>query len=56
MVGFLQYLAPSISLCIAVFVYGETFTQAHAVTFALIWSALALVSWEAFRRERYSAA
>jgi chloramphenicol-sensitive protein RarD len=54
--GFLQYLAPSISLLIAVFLYRETFTQAHAVTFALIWSALALVSWEALRRERYSAA
>jgi len=56
MVGFLQYLAPSISLTIAVFLYDEAFTHAHAVTFALIWSALALVSWEAFRRERYSAA
>jgi chloramphenicol-sensitive protein RarD len=54
--GFLQYLAPSISLVLAVFLYGEPFTQAHAVTFALIWDALALVSWEAFRRERYSAA
>jgi chloramphenicol-sensitive protein RarD len=54
--GFLQYLAPSISLLVAVFVYHEPFMQAHAVTFALIWSALALVTWEAFRRERYSAA
>lgn len=54
--GFLQYLAPSISLLIAVFYYHEPFTKDHAVTFALIWSALALVSWEAFRRERYSAA
>lgn len=56
MVGFLQYLAPSISLTVAVFMYGETFTHAHVVTFTLIWSALVLVSWEAFRRERYSAA
>lgn len=56
MIGFLQYLAPSISLVLAVFVYGEAFTSAHAVTFALIWSALILVSWEAFRREAYSAA
>jgi chloramphenicol-sensitive protein RarD len=56
MVGFLQYLAPSISLAIAVFLYGETFTHAHAITFALIWSALALVSFDAIRRERYSAA
>jgi len=54
--GFLQYLAPSISLVIAVFMYHEPFTHAHAITFALIWSALALVSWEAFRRETYSAA
>jgi chloramphenicol-sensitive protein RarD len=55
-IGFLQYLAPSIALLIAVFVYGEPFTQAHAVTFALIWAALALISWEALRRESYSAA
>lgn len=54
--GFLQYLAPSISLVLAVFLYNEPFTQAHAVTFTLIWSALALVTWEALRRERYSAA
>jgi len=56
MIGFLQYLAPTLSLSIAVFVYGESFTQAHAVTFALIWCALAVVSWDALRRERYSAA
>lgn len=54
--GFLQYLAPSISLLIAVFVYDENFTQADAITFTLTWIALALVSWEALRRERYSAA
>jgi len=56
MIGFLQYFAPSISLALAVFMYGETFTHAHAITFALIWSALALVSFDAVRRERYSAA
>jgi len=56
MMGFMQYVTPTLSLSVAVFMYGETFTQAHAVTFGLIWSALALVSWEAFRRERYSAA
>lgn len=50
--GFLQYLAPSISLVIAVFLYDEPFTQTHAITFALIWSALALVSGEAIKRDR----
>ena len=54
--GFLQYLAPTISLVLAVAVYGEPFTSAHVVTFGFIWLALALISWEAFRRERYSAA
>jgi chloramphenicol-sensitive protein RarD len=54
--GFLQYLAPTISLVLAVVVYGEPFTSAHVVTFGFIWLALALISWEAFRRERYSAA
>ena len=56
MIGFLQYIAPSIALLIAVFVYNEPFTHAHAITFALIWSALVLISGEAVWRERYSAA
>lgn len=56
MMGFMQYLTPTLSLAVAVFLYGETFTAAHAVTFGLIWSALALVSWDTFRRQRYSAA
>jgi chloramphenicol-sensitive protein RarD len=55
-IGFLQYLAPSISLVLAVLMYNEPFTTAHAVTFGLIWAALALISWEALTRERYSAA
>jgi chloramphenicol-sensitive protein RarD len=54
--GFLQYLAPSISLVLAVVMYNEPFTTAHAVTFGLIWLALGLISWEALTRERYSAA
>jgi chloramphenicol-sensitive protein RarD len=56
MMGFMQYVTPTLSLSVAVFMYGETFTHSHAITFGLIWGALALVSWEAFRRERYSAA
>ena len=50
--GFFQYLAPSMSFLIAVFFYGETFTEGHAVAFACIWLALALVSIEPFRRAR----
>jgi len=50
--GFFQYLAPSMSFLIAVFFYGEQFTVGHAVAFSFIWLALALVSIEPFRRAR----
>jgi chloramphenicol-sensitive protein RarD len=50
--GFFQYLAPSMSFMIAVFLYGEEFTTGHAVAFSCIWLALALVSVEPFRRAR----
>ncbi len=51
-IGFLQYLSPSISFLLGLFVYHETFTRQHFVTFVLIWIALALVSAEAVLRWR----
>lgn len=42
MVGFLQYIAPTIMLFIGVFLYGEVFTKAHLFTFTLIWISLLL--------------
>lgn len=50
--GFLNYLAPCISFMVAVFLFGETFTNGHAVAFICIWTALALVSVEPYRRAR----
>ncbi len=44
--GFLQYLAPSITLLIAVFIFGEKFTTLDAVTFGCVWAALVLVALE----------
>ena len=41
-VGFFQYIAPTGHFLLAVFVYDEVFTNAHLVTFALIWTALAI--------------
>ena len=38
----LQFLAPTLQFLIAVLIYGEPFTRAHAVAFAAIWTALAL--------------
>jgi len=40
--GMLQFLAPTLQFLIAVMLYGEPFTRAHAVAFAAIWTALAL--------------
>ncbi|GAA0605944.1 EamA family transporter RarD [Virgibacillus siamensis] len=40
MVGFLQYIAPTLMLILGVFLYGEPFTQAHLVSFVFIWAAL----------------
>ncbi|BCW89781.1 Protein RarD [Alphaproteobacteria bacterium SO-S41] len=48
--GFLQYIAPTISLAIAVFIYHEPFGLVRAISFALIWSALVVVSFDALRR------
>jgi len=42
--GFFQYIAPSLQLILGVFLYQEPFTRTHAVTFACIWTALAIYS------------
>jgi chloramphenicol-sensitive protein RarD len=44
MVGFLQYIAPTISLLLGVLMFGESFTMDHAVTFTCIWLAIAIFS------------
>lgn len=43
-VGFLQYLSPTISLLLGVFLYHESFTAVHLVSFSLIWAALIIFS------------
>ena len=43
-VGFIQYLAPTISLLLGIFVYHETFSTTHALSFGCIWVALLLYS------------
>lgn len=51
-VGFLQYLAPSLSMLMAVYFYGESFGTARAVSFGCIWAGLALFSWDALKSRR----
>jgi chloramphenicol-sensitive protein RarD len=42
MLGMLQFIAPTLQFLIAVLLYGEHFTAAHAIAFSAIWLALAL--------------
>jgi chloramphenicol-sensitive protein RarD len=46
--GLLQYLAPTLQFTTGI-VLGEAFTPAHAITFALIWSGLAIYSFATIR-------
>jgi chloramphenicol-sensitive protein RarD len=49
-IGFFQYLAPSVQLMLGVLLYRESFTSIHAVTFALIWFAIAVYSVSSVRK------
>ncbi|PYI92857.1 MAG: EamA family transporter RarD [Verrucomicrobia bacterium] len=51
-VGFLQYLSPSCSFFLGVFLYHEPFTRAHLITFIFIWVALVIFTAEAIWRWR----
>jgi len=50
--GFFQYLAPTLQFLLAVFVYEEPFSLPRLVTFALIWTAIGVVSIDSLRRLR----
>lgn len=41
-IGFLQYISPTLTLLIGVFVYNESFTASHLLAFGWIWAALLL--------------
>ncbi len=51
-VGFLQYLAPTGTFFLGVFAYHEPFTRGHLITFILIWTALAIFSFDIFKSWR----
>jgi chloramphenicol-sensitive protein RarD len=53
--GFLQYIGPTLQFALGLY-YGEAFTLAHGICFALIWTALALISIDAVRRNRPASA
>ena len=52
LLGFLQYISPTIALITGVFLFGEPFTIAHAVCLGSIWCGLALVGFETIRASK----
>jgi chloramphenicol-sensitive protein RarD len=42
--GFIQYVSPSLSLFLGVFLYHEDFTSVHGMSFGMIWVALGIYS------------
>ncbi len=53
-VGFMQFIAPTLQFITGLY-YGEVLTTAHAVCFGLIWIAVGLFSWDAWRASRPAA-
>lgn len=50
MVGFMQYIAPTLTLLVGVFMYGEAFTNTHALAFSCIWLGLVFFTWSQIRK------
>jgi chloramphenicol-sensitive protein RarD len=50
--GILQYVSPTITLLLAVLVYGEPFRPSQVVTFGCIWCALVLFTGSELYRFR----
>ncbi|MEZ8143632.1 MULTISPECIES: EamA family transporter RarD [Enterovibrio] len=50
--GFFQYIGPTIMFFLAVGIYTEPFTADKATTFAFIWTALAIFTFDAVRQQK----
>ena len=50
LLGFIQYLSPTLGLLTGVFLLGEPFTLAHAVCLGFIWAGIALVTVDSVRK------
>lgn len=50
--GLMQYLNPTIQFFVAVLLLGETFTQAHMITYALVWIGLGIFTSDNLRTAR----
>ncbi len=51
-IGFFQYIGPSVSLLLAIFVYNETLSAEKMITFSLIWFALFIASLDTIKGKK----
>ena len=42
--GFLQYIAPSVTLLVAIFLFRESFTSSDLISFGCVWAAIAIAA------------
>ena len=52
MVGFIQYLTPTLHLALGVLLYHEAFTRAHLISFSLIWLGIVIYLVSTFATAR----
>lgn len=50
--GFVQYLTPTLVFALGLFVFGEPLNSVQLICFALIWTAIALFSFDLFSRRK----
>ena len=53
-VGLMQYIAPTLIFLVGLFVFNEPFSKWQFVAFLLIWVALVIYSWSAFKQNKKS--
>lgn len=51
-IGFMQYISPSLSMTVAVFIYGEELSLYKIISFGLIWTSLLIVAINGIKHER----
>ncbi|WP_026866034.1 EamA family transporter RarD [Jeotgalicoccus marinus] len=52
LIGLLQYIGPTLTLLIGIFIYGESFTDTHKISYTFIWSGLILYTIIRFKNSR----
>ena len=52
LIGLLQYIGPTLTLLIGIFIYGESFTDTHKISYTFIWYGLILYTIIRFKNSR----